>query len=97
MVYLCLFGTGKLLLHQPVQGFILLTLSALSAVALYRSFVAGFNQEPERDCETYHSKVRASMTVHAAHTWKLKCELRSELSTGFQKNYAGLSDQDVAF
>ncbi len=47
MVYLCLFGTGKLLLHQPVLGTILLTLSALSAIALYRSFVAGFNEEPD--------------------------------------------------
>ncbi len=47
MVYLCLFGTGKLILHHPAQGCILLTLSALSAIALYRSFVAGFNREPD--------------------------------------------------
>jgi Na+/proline symporter len=47
MVYLCLFGTGKLLLHQPVEGAVLLTLSALAAAALYRSFVAGFNKEPD--------------------------------------------------
>jgi hypothetical protein len=47
MVYLCLFGTGKLLLRQPAQGAILLTLSALSAIALYRNFVAGFNKEPD--------------------------------------------------
>jgi Na+/proline symporter len=52
MVYLCLFGTGKLLLHQPAQGFTLLTLSALSAIALYRSFVAGFNQEPDLAAKT---------------------------------------------
>jgi hypothetical protein len=45
MVYLCLFGTGKLLLHQRALGFTLLTLSALSAIALYRSFVSGFNVE----------------------------------------------------
>jgi len=47
MVYFCLFGTGKLLLHQPVLGAILLSLSALSAIALYRNFVAGFNKEPD--------------------------------------------------
>jgi len=47
MVYLCLFGTGKLLLNQPVLGAILLALSALSAIALYRNFVAGFKQEPD--------------------------------------------------
>jgi hypothetical protein len=47
MVYLCLFGTGKLLLHQPVLGLTLLALSALSAIALYRNFVTGFNAEPD--------------------------------------------------
>jgi SSS family solute:Na+ symporter len=47
MVYLCLFGTGKLLLHQPVLGVILLTLSAISAFALYRNFVASFAKEPD--------------------------------------------------
>jgi hypothetical protein len=47
MVYLCLFGTGKLLLHQPALGAILLTLSALCAVALYRNFVASFSKEAE--------------------------------------------------
>ncbi len=52
MVYLCLFGTGKLLLHQPALGLTLLTLSALSAVALYRSFVAGFNEEPDLAAKT---------------------------------------------
>jgi len=45
MVYLCLFGTGKLLLHQPVLGLTLLTLSALSAAALYRNFVASFSKQ----------------------------------------------------
>ncbi len=49
MVYLCLFGTGKLLLRQPAMGVVLLALSALSAFALYRNFVAGFSQE--RDLE----------------------------------------------
>ena len=51
MVYLCLFGTGKLLLHHPAQGFTLLTLSALSAIALYRAFVAGFEKEPDATIE----------------------------------------------
>ncbi len=52
MVYLCLFGTGKLLLHQPALGFTLLTLSALSAFALYRTFVTSFHQEPDIAAET---------------------------------------------
>jgi Na+/proline symporter len=47
MVYLCLFGTGKLLLHQPLLGFTLLALSAASAFALYRNFVASFANEPD--------------------------------------------------
>ena len=61
MVYLCLFGTGKLLLHHPAQGFTLLALSALSAFALYRNFVASFNQEPD----TIHAtaKLRTARTM----------------------------------
>ena len=47
MVYLCLFGTGKLLLHQAALGVGLLTLSALCAYALYRNFVASFAEEPD--------------------------------------------------
>ena len=47
MVYLCLFGTGKLLLHQPALGVTLLALSAVAAIALYRTFVTSFNQEPD--------------------------------------------------
>jgi solute:Na+ symporter, SSS family len=47
MVYLCLFGTGNILLHHPAQGAILLALSALSAIALYRNFVASFSHEPD--------------------------------------------------
>jgi Na+/proline symporter len=53
MVYLCLFGTGKLLLHQPVLGATLLALSALSAIALHRTFVTSFTQEPDT---TLHGK-----------------------------------------
>jgi Na+/proline symporter len=52
MVYLCLFGTGKLLLHQRALGLTLLTLSALSAMALYRAFITGFNLEPDRAADT---------------------------------------------
>jgi hypothetical protein len=51
-LYLCLFGTGKLLLHQPAMGFTLLTLSAISALALYRNFVASFSQEPDTSAKT---------------------------------------------
>jgi Na+/proline symporter len=47
MVYLCLFGTGKLLLHHFAQGALLVGLGMLSAVALYRNFVAGFAREPD--------------------------------------------------
>ncbi len=47
MVYLCLFGTGKLLLHQPVLGLTLLALSAIAAIALHRTFVTSFTQEPD--------------------------------------------------
>jgi len=47
MVYFCLFGTGKLILHQPILGATLLTLSALSAIALYRNFITSFNKEPD--------------------------------------------------
>lgn len=36
MVYLCLFGTGKILLHQPATGILLLVGSAICAVLLYR-------------------------------------------------------------
>jgi Na+/proline symporter len=47
MVYLCLFGTGKLLLHKPLLGVTLLALSAASAFALYRNFVSSFANEPD--------------------------------------------------
>jgi membrane protein implicated in regulation of membrane protease activity len=47
MVYLCLFGTGKLLLHQSALGLTLLALSAVAAIALHRTFVTSFSQEPD--------------------------------------------------
>lgn len=48
MVYLCLFGTGKILLNHRAEGFTLLAFSALSAWALYRSFVDEFAGEDEK-------------------------------------------------
>src|SRR5271165_2550092 len=50
MVYTCLFGTGKLLLHQPVIGIVLLLVSAVCAFLLYHRVVRNFaveSQEPE--------------------------------------------------
>jgi len=47
MVYLCLFGTGKLLLHHHAQGIALLMLSALCGIGLYRNFVSSFSREPD--------------------------------------------------
>jgi hypothetical protein len=37
MVYFTLFGMGKVLLHQPLPGMIMLLVAALSAVLLYRA------------------------------------------------------------
>ena len=42
MIYLCLFGTGKLLLHQTATGMLLLVGSAICAVLLYRGVVRNF-------------------------------------------------------
>jgi Na+/proline symporter len=50
MVYTCLFGTGKLLLHQPAAGLVLLVVSAICAFLLYHRVVRNFaveSQEPE--------------------------------------------------
>jgi SSS family solute:Na+ symporter len=50
MVYTCLFGTGKLLLHQPAVGLVLLVTSAVCAFLLYHRVVRNFaveSQEPE--------------------------------------------------
>jgi Na+/proline symporter len=44
MVYLCLFGTGKLLLRHSVEGAVMIALSAACAWALYRNFVSGFRE-----------------------------------------------------
>jgi SSS family solute:Na+ symporter len=42
MIYLCLFGTGKLLLHQPLAGMMLLAGAAICAVMIYRGVVRSF-------------------------------------------------------
>ncbi len=47
MIYLCLFGTGKLLLHEFAVGWCLLVGSAVCAVLLYRGVVRNFAVEPE--------------------------------------------------
>ena len=50
MVYTCLFGTGKVLLHQPAIGVALLVVSAVCAFLLYHRVVRNFaveSQEPE--------------------------------------------------
>jgi Na+/proline symporter len=47
MIYLCLFGTGKLLLHQAGVGIALLCGSVVCAFFLYRGVVQNFRVEPE--------------------------------------------------
>jgi hypothetical protein len=47
MIYMCLFGTGKLLLHQPAVGILLLVGSAICAVLLYRGVVQNFRVESQ--------------------------------------------------
>ena len=47
MVYLCLFGTGKILLYQSGTGAILLFFSAMCAGLLYRGVVRNFADEAE--------------------------------------------------
>ena len=48
MIYLCLFGTGKLLLRQFAVGWLLLAGSVVCAVLLYRGVVRNFAVEPEQ-------------------------------------------------
>jgi len=42
MIYMCLFGTGKLLLHRTATGVFLLAGSAICAVLLYQRVVRNF-------------------------------------------------------
>ena len=45
-IYMCLFGTGKLLLHRWGAGIVLLAGSAICAALLYVSVVRNFKREP---------------------------------------------------
>ncbi len=47
MVYSCLFGTGKLLLHQTGAGVMLLLIAVISAGLLYRAVIRNFKMEPD--------------------------------------------------
>jgi SSS family solute:Na+ symporter len=47
MVYSCLFGTGKLLLHQTGAAVLLLLIAVVSAGLLYRGVVRNFKMEPD--------------------------------------------------
>jgi hypothetical protein len=63
MVYLCLFGTGKILLHQPATGILLLVGSAICAVLLYRGVVQNFKVESQEASSGVPNWIEAS---HAA-------------------------------
>jgi Na+/proline symporter len=47
MVYTCLFGTGKLLLHQTGMAALLLLIAVISAGLLYRAVIRNFKMEPD--------------------------------------------------
>jgi Na+/proline symporter len=49
MIYLCLFGTGRILLHQPAGGMTMLAGSAICALLLYRRVVRNFKIEPQKE------------------------------------------------
>jgi len=49
MIYMCLFGTGKILLHQSVSGTLLLLGSAICAGLLYGNVVRNFRAEPQEE------------------------------------------------
>ena len=49
MVYMCLFGAGKILLHQPGLGIALLVGSAICAVLLYQSVIRNFKTESQEE------------------------------------------------
>jgi hypothetical protein len=62
MVYLSLFGVGKLLLHEWLTGTMLLLGSAVSAVLLYREISMRWSKEAEQRPQAAHqsSSVLAS-------------------------------------
>src|SRR5664279_5219726 len=60
MVYMCLFGTGKILLHQPATGILLLIGSAICAVLLYRGVVQNFKVESQEASSGVPNWIEAS-------------------------------------
>jgi len=52
MIYLCLFGTGKMLLREPAVGALMLAGSVICAALLYRSVVRNFAIEPRERAGT---------------------------------------------
>ena len=52
MVYCCLFGTGKLLLHETGLGAGLIGVSVISALMLYRTVIRNFRAEPDAPSAT---------------------------------------------
>jgi hypothetical protein len=60
MVYMCLFGTGKILLHQPAMGILLLAGSAICAVLLYRGVVQNFKVESQEASSGVPNWIEAS-------------------------------------
>ena len=60
MVYTCLFGTGKILLHQPATGILLLVGSAICAVLLYRGVVQNFKVESQEASSGVPNWIEAS-------------------------------------
>jgi hypothetical protein len=62
MVYMCLFGTGKILLHQPAIGVLLLSGSAICAVLLYRGVVRNFKVESQEASSGVPSWIEATPT-----------------------------------
>jgi solute:Na+ symporter, SSS family len=60
MVYMCLFGTGKILLHQPATGILLLAGSAICAVLLYRGVVQNFKVESQEASDGAPNWIEAS-------------------------------------
>jgi hypothetical protein len=55
MIYMCLFGTGKILLRQTATGTLLLVGSAICAVLAYRGVVQNFGSEPQDSSESMPS------------------------------------------
>jgi solute:Na+ symporter, SSS family len=62
MVYMCLFGTGKILLHQAATGILLLAGSVICALLLYRGVVQNFKVEPQEASSSVPSWIETSPT-----------------------------------